>query len=305
MSRDLANLRCALPIYTVCNVIAIVAITLLSKLRLDVASFGAVFFTVPLLVVGALFTRRRGMGTASLILEVLCSGIVLSVVVLLASYLAISLDRPLVDAALADADRWLGFNAFDIVTMVNNMPVLSSMLMYAYSSFSLQLLVLPILLIVLGSPASAYTLVLSYGLAGVVASLISIWFPAVGAHISYDLASQRLPSVNLYYGYAFLSEFNAVRANSEFTLSLATAQGILTFPSVHTAVAIICTVASFGQRVLRYPVLTLNVLMLISTVTHGGHYLVDVIAGIVVATLALVTTLVIARSRIPGIVALT
>jgi membrane-associated phospholipid phosphatase len=301
MSRDLAHLRFALSTYAVGCVISVFAFMLASKLSLDLASFGTVFFTVPLLVAGASFAQRRGMEKAALVLEVLCAGIVLSVVGLLASYLAISLDRPLADSVLANADRWLGFNASDVVMMVNTVPVLSSMLMYAYSSFSIQLLVLPILLIVLGVPASAYMLVLSYGLACVAASLVSVWFPAVGAHITYDLASQHLPSVNLHYGYAFLSEFNAVRTQPEFTLSLATAQGILTFPSVHTAVAVLCTVAAFGQRLLRFPVLALNVLMLVSTVTHGGHYLVDVIAGIMVASLALLVARFVARTGMSSV----
>jgi membrane-associated phospholipid phosphatase len=297
MSRDLANMRLALLIYSTGCCIVIGALILPSKLTLDYTSFSAVFLTVPLLAAGAVFARWRGKEQAALLLEVLCSGITLSVVVLLASYLAISLNHPLVDSLLANADQRLGFNASYIVSLVNRVPVLSSILMYSYSSFSVQLLVLPILLVASRLPASAFMLVLSYGFVGLAACLISVWFPAVGSHVTYDIASQHLPSVNLHYGYAFLAEFNAVREQSHFTVSLARAQGILTFPSVHTAVAVLCAVAGFKQRFLRYPMIALNLLMVASTVSHGGHYLVDVIAGIALASLALVVASMIARGQ--------
>ncbi len=304
MPPELSNLRRALLLFTVAGSIGVAALTLVSKVILDHASFQAVFLTIPLLALGAVFAHRRSLGQAALLLEVLCCGITLSVAVLLASYLAISLDLPLVDSLLADADLRLGFRTSDIVSLVNTMPALSSILMYAYSSFSVQLLVLPILLVMSGVPSSAYLLVLCYGFVGLSACCISVWFPAVGAHVTYDLASQHLPSVNLHYGYAFLEEFYAVRTQTEFALSLARVQGILTFPSVHAAVAVLCAVAAFRQRLLRYPVLILNFLMLASTVTHGGHYVVDVVAGVALAAFALFLASKIARAPVSQVEAL-
>ncbi len=69
--------------------------------------------------------------------------------------------------------------------------------------------------------------------------------------------------------------------------------GILTFPSVHAAVAMLCAWAMWPIRPLRYPFLLLNILMTVSAVSHAGHYLADIIAGIGIAaaTIAIVNKL--------------
>ncbi len=65
-----------------------------------------------------------------------------------------------------------------------------------------------------------------------------------------------------------------------FVLDLDQAAGILTFPSVHAGVAALCAWAAWNSPLLRYPVLALNGAMAVSAITHGSHYLMDVIAGL-------------------------
>ena len=111
---------------------------------------------------------------------------------------------------------------------------------------------------VIAHPARAFALILAYAVVGYVASLASIWFPALGSHVVYAIDPESLRSINPHFGYAFLDQFNAVREQSEFMFSLTTAEGILTFPSVHAAVAFICGVSAFSVPWLRYPFLALN-----------------------------------------------
>ena len=243
----------------------------------------------------------RGLTIASLLIEILACGIALSLLVLISSlsghFDRLSSGRP----ASRAAGSLVGFDGLALVKWVDGVPVLSRLLMYAYASFAPQeLLVLSMLLILLRQPGPGFTLVLGYGMAGFAASAISVWFPALGAHVTYGIASQALSSVNVHFGYAFLNEFHAVRDQATFVLSVATAQGILTFPSLHTAVAILCAAAASSHVLLRYPVLVLNVLMVVSTLTHGGHYLIDVLAGMVLALLALLAVAAIQRSTLIG-----
>ena len=65
-----------------------------------------------------------------------------------------------------------------------------------------------------------------------------------------------------------------------------TSQGILTMPSVHTATAILLVVGFLRTR-LFLPVLLLNIVMLLSCIPVGRHYVVDLIAGAVVALAAI------------------
>ena len=64
-------------------------------------------------------------------------------------------------------------------------------------------------------------------------------------------------------------------------------QGIVTMPSYHTAQAILFMYVFRGQRRLFPWIVALNSLMLLSTPSMGGHYLVDMLAGAVVAAIAI------------------
>jgi membrane-associated phospholipid phosphatase len=63
--------------------------------------------------------------------------------------------------------------------------------------------------------------------------------------------------------------------------------GVLTFPSFHAASAILYAWGAWPIRWLRPFSLLGNGAMLLSTPIGGGHFLVDVLAGIVVATAAI------------------
>lgn len=287
MTRELQILR-ALTLWAVLVSGAVVMLLLgVSKIVLDLYSLVLVVSTVILLTGSAIVFRSRGSLKSSLIMEALAGGIAFSVLVLVSTYLAVSLDAPLADDRLVAMDLWLGFDGAAFIRLVDGMPLLSWTLMQAYASFALQLMVLPMLLILLGQPARAFALVLAYALVGYVSSVVSIWFPALGSHVVYAVDPASLVSINPHYGYAFLEQFQAVREQPEFLLSLASAEGILTFPSVHAAVALLCAISAYGIRLLRYPFLTLNALMAVATVTHSNHYLVDVLAGFAVAAASL------------------
>jgi membrane-associated phospholipid phosphatase len=62
--------------------------------------------------------------------------------------------------------------------------------------------------------------------------------------------------------------------------------GLITFPSYHAAAAVIFSWALWPTR-LRWPLLVVNVLMTASAIIVGSHYLIDIIAGCVVAAIAI------------------
>ena len=63
--------------------------------------------------------------------------------------------------------------------------------------------------------------------------------------------------------------------------------GFISFPSYHAASCLLFVWAVWPLKVLRLPVLTLNAVMFAATLTVGGHYLVDLIAGLIVAAVCL------------------
>jgi membrane-associated phospholipid phosphatase len=65
--------------------------------------------------------------------------------------------------------------------------------------------------------------------------------------------------------------------------------GVVCFPSFHAIWAVLCGYAFSGfRRSVRIPVYVLAALMLLSTVTTGWHYVIDVLAGLMVAGVSLV-----------------
>jgi membrane-associated phospholipid phosphatase len=63
--------------------------------------------------------------------------------------------------------------------------------------------------------------------------------------------------------------------------------GIVTFPSFHAAGAMLYLWALWTIRWMRPIALICNVLLLLSTPIDGGHYFIDVVAGVSLAILAI------------------
>ena len=63
--------------------------------------------------------------------------------------------------------------------------------------------------------------------------------------------------------------------------------GIVCFPSFHVVWAILCARALWSFRLLRVPAVILAALIILSTVTTGEHYILDLIAGAIIAVIAI------------------
>lgn len=260
---------------------------LFTGFRVDYPSF-LPLLAVPLalLPVGVLLNRQRLFDLLGAV-EGLALIIVLAVPILILSYAAMRLDLPLADAQLAGWDHAFGLSAMAAVRIAGSSEWVATLLGLSYSSFSLQLLAIPPLLMLAGQTARGYWFVEAFLIGCLVSIGISAFFPALGSYVHFALTAETTGAVNPFFGYHFLSSFDSVRADPDFVLSLGAASGIVTFPSIHAATAVLCGYAVWSARVLRIPFLVLNVAMFASAVTHGAHYFVDVAAGGMVAMLVI------------------
>jgi membrane-associated phospholipid phosphatase len=64
-------------------------------------------------------------------------------------------------------------------------------------------------------------------------------------------------------------------------------RGVVGFPSFHTVQALVLIWYARKLPFLRWIALTLNIAVVIATPIHGGHHLIDVFGGIVVAFAAI------------------
>jgi membrane-associated phospholipid phosphatase len=178
--------------------------------------------------------------------------------------------NPLADDWLLSADTALGLSAPATVALAHRHPWFLLSMKLAYFSFIPQA---AILLLVLAEKPALWQFLARFMLAAQIAVCFFFFFPAEG------LPTSITPGI--------AERFYALRAGAD--VDWQSAQGIITFPSCHTAWAIIL-VAGFWPTRLRWPAVALNAAMLVSTVTVGGHYYVDVMAGAVVAVVAIRAT---------------
>ena len=75
-----------------------------------------------------------------------------------------------------------------------------------------------------------------------------------------------------------------MRGGGPLSFDLSQLQGLISFPSYHTVLAVLLTYAHRRSALLP-PIALVNGVMLFSIPSYGGHYLIDMIAGAAVALL--------------------
>ncbi|MEP2978535.1 MAG: phosphatase PAP2 family protein [Lentilitoribacter sp.] len=254
-----------------------------SHIDVDYASFSTFYYISAICYILSFLMIIIKDKYVSPIVEVIGAGFAYMVPMFLATYLAYSLNMPLADDTLVTMDRSLGFNWLAFIQFVDSSESLSNWLNTAYGSLKYQLLLTPILLCFVNQIPRAIAFIFGYALMVLIASLITIWFPALGTYTVYELDASLLQNINVKFAYHFLDEFNAVRSGEPFTLELSNAAGIVTFPSVHAGMGFFIIWALWRVKYLNLPCLFLNISMAISAISHANHYLVDVLAGLLLA----------------------
>ena len=87
----------------------------------------------------------------------------------------------------------------------------------------------------------------------------------------------------------YLVDLTGLHDGTSSSFDVTKLDGIVAFPSFHTALAVLLTHAHRGG-VLFCPVAALNAVMLVSVPSEGGHYLSDVLAGAAIAVMAIAAT---------------
>ena len=187
--------------------------------------------------------------------------------------------QPLIDPWLARADSWIGISSADVVRMVVAVPFAARALYSIYFASVVVLFLTGVLLAALRRTERLWEFCGAYCFCLLVSTLCSAIFPAAGAFDYYRLADtfgSQLPYGSGVYHLAALQE---LRGASSVLINPFGLQGLVTFPSFHTALALMTAAAWRDNRHLRWPMIVWNAVVIVSTVPIGGHYLIDLIAG--------------------------
>jgi hypothetical protein len=198
------------------------------------------------------------------------------------SYIAATAGFPLQDAALEAIDRHMGIDWAQLMTFVSLRPGLQLVLSFAYSSFALQTLTTVLALGIAGQLTRLSSFITAFVATTLVIIAISAVCPAAGPWLFLEIqpmsANGFLPASSSSW-----PVFLGLRDGTLHTVYGIRSEGIITFPSLHAALGVLFPAALWHVKGVRWLALGLNILLVLATPAYGSHYVIDVIAGILIA----------------------
>jgi uncharacterized membrane protein YiaA len=199
------------------------------------------------------------------------------------TYIATSVNFPLKDATLLALDRAIGLDFRAYLNFINDRQWLIYILATGYRAISW-----PICVIVIALPLAGYyrrtgEFICAFTLALIATTCISTLIPATGIYGAMGLLAADFPNIVPQSYYDGMREIPALRDGSLRELNILQLGGVLTFPSFHAISAVLYTWAFWPVRWFRPLNLLCNGVMIAATPVGGGHFFVDVIAGIALA----------------------
>jgi hypothetical protein len=192
------------------------------------------------------------------------------------SYMVAALAFPLIDGRLSALDLALGFDWVHWFTFVVAHRRLDIALQVLYETSGIQIVGVLLWLGLKGHARRLREMVALLVWTSLVIIVLSGLLPAESAWNYHGIGLER--------AYHF-EHFSSLRAGTLRELPLGGGMtGIVTFPSFHTAVSIITVWVVRGLGGF-WPLLVLNIGVLLSVPTAGGHYLTDMIAAAFITAL--------------------
>jgi len=204
------------------------------------------------------------------------------------TYVAAATNFPLQDANLLAMDRALGFDWAAYVRSVNDHPVLAGWLSCGYTMIRWPIFAIPVVLAAARRYQRIEEFTFAFGTALIVTTIVSALVPAIGVYQQIGLDPADLANLDPRAYLEQVRDLAPTRAGSLRHLDLLGLAGIVTFPSFHAASAVLYGWALWPVRWMRPIAVLANGAMLAATPVDGGHYFIDLFAGIAIALLAII-----------------
>lgn len=226
----------------------------------------------------ALLLSSAGWPRLALLLESFALFVATVMVMPALSSICAFLALPLQDDVLAAIDRWMGIDWTALAFWYRDHPVVTHILFDAYASVSWQPALLIFLLAFL-DPERLRRLVTASAISLAATVFVFFLVPALGPYHYFNLPRAEFPDVTNLAPWYIPPLVEGLRNGSHNVVI----DGLVTFPSYHAATSILFAFGWIGVPFIGAPLIVLNMVMLVSTVPIGSHYVIDVIAGMAVA----------------------
>lgn len=184
---------------------------------------------------------------------------------------------PLQDSLWRSLDEHLGFRIPSLMAYTASHPLLEKLLDRSYA-FALHPLVLLAIVLptCLGKLKAAERFVLANSFSFVLALPFMLFLPAIGPWVGWHFPASSVQKA---------CEATILELRQGSLTIHDTFGGIVCLPSFHAFWAAVSAHALYPFRWLRYPAIIAAALVIVSTMTTGWHYGVDVIAGLLMMAL--------------------
>lgn len=199
-----------------------------------------------------------------------------------ATYATAALTTGYADDFLAAVDRAIGFDWVFFYNLSRDHYWLQIVGKCAYVSIFLSPTILVLAYAWTGRRLEARRFLFAFGVALAITVVIASFFFGRDAVVHYvGLTPPYMPQVGVHH----VKIIDDLRSGLLTSVDPAHLAGLLAFPSFHATSAVLFIWGAWPIRWLRGPMLAINLAMLAFTPVEGGHYLIDVIAGVAIAWL--------------------
>jgi membrane-associated phospholipid phosphatase len=201
------------------------------------------------------------------------------------SYLGAAAAFPLRDGQMIWVDRHLGFDWLATMLALDHRPIALDILDGAYATFTFQLLATAFVLVLAKRRRDLDRFFVTFVCASLLAEVASVIVPTVGP-MSVLAANADFAHLHTL-GRTTADIVVRLREGLLREIHLEAVNGIICFPSLHAAVAVIVPFTLRWNKPLFCAVVVLDSAMFVSAVPSGNHYFADVLGGVAVAGVAI------------------
>lgn len=230
---------------------------------------------------------RRGAKGLITLVPILAMFMALGFVGAIFTYLASATNRPLIDGQLAAIDAALGFHWPSFLEAANASPVFANALVIAYHSLAPQFIGLLLVYCAAQRADRALEFVALLAVSFMFTAGLMALFPTSGAYAYFRPMPEAFEAFTAKAGMWHYADLLRLRSGEPFNLLVSKAEGLVTFPSYHTVVAIMIVYSLRIVPIAAGSAALLNAAMIVGTLPEGGHHLTDVIAGVMVALVSI------------------
>ncbi len=247
-----------------------------------------------LAALGVYARLRRGMVRAGLLMVGVSMYVNFGAFMSILIYLFFPIATLPIDATLMRIDAWVGFSWPDFVIWFGQFPWLGKALSYVYLSSLAQLMAVVVILAWMNRAKTLCVYVMTASLALFCIAMIWGALPSFGPSPYVTIPPDISAKLGLIHNHAYGARLMELATDGVRVITPDVIIGTIAFPSFHTVMA--CLVVWFLRGTpIFIPAALLNAAMVPAILLHGGHHLIDVVAGVAIFGLALAVSQVVMR----------